>query len=575
MAQNPPAGTGADNLVWGAHLVDALVAAGVSRAVLSPGSRSTPLTLAWLRHPGARTFVRVDERSAAFFALGLARAGGEPVALVATSGSAPTHWWPAVVEADRAGIPLLLLSADRPLELQDCGANQTVDQVKLFGGHVRAFHQTGDADCRPERLDWLRWLGHRAADQARFPVPGPVHLNIAFREPLLPDAPADAPAGHSRPGPRVFRGILAPDPRAVAEIAEWIAGRPGVIVCGPAPGGIAAAAAIAELAQRLGAPLLADPLSGLRYGPHDRVRVLARYDAFLRGPAAPLPAPGWVIRFGAAPVSKALNQWLESVDAPQVLVAEHGRWQDPIHRAGWVIHSDAGTFAERLSVSLRRPGVERGAWAAALDERERKAAEAAAALRQEGGVLFEGEVFPALLEALPEGARLFAGNSMVIRDLDSFSGTGAKRLQFLGSRGASGIDGNVSTVLGLAAGGGGPVTGVIGDLALLHDLGGLGGAADAEALLVVINNGGGAIFGYLPQAALPEFERGWLTPGGLDIGRAAALFGLPHRRAATRTELAAALAELVPAPGVRVLEVVLDREASVRRHRDYWSAALR
>jgi len=572
MAQNLPAGTGADNLAWAAHLVDALVGAGVTRAVISPGSRSTPLTLAWLRHPAARTFVQVDERCAAFFALGLALAGGGPVALVATSGSAPTHWWPAVIEADRAAVPLLLLSADRPLDLQDCGANQTVDQVKLFGGHVRAFHQTGEADCRPERLHWLGWLAHRAADQARFPVPGPVHLNIAFREPLLPDEPPPAFVRTAPPGPRISRGILAPDPGVVDEVAAQLSGRPGVIVCGPLHGGSPAAPAILELARRLDAPIFADPLSGLRYGPHDRTRVLACYDAFLRRPAA-VPGPEWVMRFGAAPVSKALNQWLEHLQGVQVLVAQHGRWLDPMKRASWVVHSDPETFADALSV--RGPASAPAGWFTALEALEQRAAAAAAALRRNGDALFEGDVLPGLLEALPAGSRLFAGNSMVIRDLDSFSGTAPKKLQLLGSRGASGIDGNVSTVLGLAAGGEGPVAGVIGDLALLHDLGGLRGASGLGVLLMVINNGGGAIFGYLLQAALPEFERGWLTPSGLDIGGAAALFGLRHRRAETGPQLTAALEELVPAEGVRVLEVVLDREASVRRHRDYWAAAIR
>jgi len=202
MTQSPPGDSGADNLLWAAHLVDALVAAGVTRAVISPGSRSSPLALAWLRHPAARTFVQVDERCAAFFALGLAKAGGAPAALVATSGSAPAHWWPAVVEANHSGTPLLLLSADRPLELQDCGANQTVDQVKLFGHQVRAFHQTGEVDCAPSRLRWLRWLAQRAADESRFPAPGPVHINIAFREPLLPARTRWRPTPSSRRGAR-------------------------------------------------------------------------------------------------------------------------------------------------------------------------------------------------------------------------------------------------------------------------------------------------------------------------------------------------------------------------------------
>ncbi|HSD59611.1 MAG TPA: 2-succinyl-5-enolpyruvyl-6-hydroxy-3-cyclohexene-1-carboxylic-acid synthase [Burkholderiales bacterium] len=571
MAQRPPAGTGAENLLWAAHLVDALVAAGVTRVVISPGSRSTPLALAWLRHPAARSFIEVDERSAAFFALGLSRGSGEPAALVSTSGSAPAHWWPAVIEADRSATPLLLLSADRPPELQDCGANQTVDQVKLFGGAVRAFHQTGDVDCAPERVRWLRWLAQRAADQARFPLPGPVHLNIAFREPLLPEGPAPALPQAGEPGLRVSCGTLAPDPRAVEEVEAQISGGAGLIVCGPHSGGARFAPAVAQLARGLGAPIFADPLSGLRFGPHERARVLARYDAFLRGPADGLPAPEWVIRFGAAPVSKSLNQWLARLEVPQVLVAGHGAWLDPVHRATQVLHADAAATCAALVAAGLEPAPPE--WFAGLEARERRAARAAEAAPP-AEPLYEAEVFRALIEALPEGTRLFAGNSMVIRDLDSFSGTSPKALEILGNRGASGIDGNISTVLGLAAAGGAPVAGVIGDLALLHNLAGLHAARGLDALLVVLNNGGGGIFGYLPQAGLPEFERGWLTPANLDIGRAAALFGVEHHRAATGRELDSALAALLPARGVRLLEVVLDREASLRRHRAYWAAAV-
>jgi len=570
MTQSPPGDSGADNLLWAAHLVDALVAAGVTRAVISPGSRSSPLALAWLRHPAARTFVQVDERCAAFFALGLAKAGGAPAALVATSGSAPAHWWPAVVEANHSGTPLLLLSADRPLELQDCGANQTVDQVKLFGHQVRAFHQTGEVDCAPSRLRWLRWLAQRAADESRFPAPGPVHINIAFREPLLPGgAPPDLPQA-GRPAIRVSVGVLLPEKSAVDEWAARISGRPGVIVCGPRNAGSPLETRLAELARCLGVPVLADPLSDLRFGAHDLSRVLARYDAFLRRPSDALPAPEWVIRFGAAPVSKSLNRWLEGLDGSQVLVAEHGHWLDPGHRATEVLHADGAAFCEALLLRPCRPALPD--WFAAFETLERQAADRLQ-LAPADDAFFEGDAFPALLRALPREARLFAGNSMIIRDLDSFSGTGAKPIRVLGSRGASGIDGHVSTVLGIAADGGAPVAGVLGDLALLHDLGGLHAAEGLDALLVVVNNGGGAIFGYLPQAGLAEFQRGWLTPSRLDLGRAAALFGLAHRRAATLPELEAALEALVPARGVRLLEVVVDRETSLRRHREYWAAA--
>ncbi|HSO06709.1 MAG TPA: 2-succinyl-5-enolpyruvyl-6-hydroxy-3-cyclohexene-1-carboxylic-acid synthase [Pelomicrobium sp.] len=567
--RSPGADTAADNLAWAGHLVDALAAAGVTRAVISPGSRSTPLALAWLRHPGARTWVQVDERAAAFFALGLARGSGAPVALLATSGSAPAHWLPAVIEASQSATPLVLISADRPAELQDCGANQTVDQVKLFGSHARAFHQTGEASRAPERLRQLRWLAARAADEARHPLPGPVHINVPLREPLLPAGELPALPHDATPAVRVSHCPPAPRPQAITELAHELAGNPGLIVCGPMAADATFAAAVTDLAAQLGTAVLADPLSNLRFGPHDRRRVLTRYDAFLRHGFVYEGTLRWVLRFGAAPTSKPLLQLLERLDVAQTLVTGDGRWRDPVHRATRVLHADAAQTCHALSLAVdRRFEADLLPPLRALEQHAEAAAKALAGVEP----LFEAQVIGALVERLPGGARVYAGNSMVIRDLDSFSGSGAQAIEMLGSRGASGIDGNVSTALGIAAAADRPFAALLGDLALFHDLNGLHAARDADALLVVLNNGGGGIFGYLPQSALPEFERGWLTPVGLDIGQAARLFGVEHRRAVTAAELTRALDELMPARGARLLEAVIDREASLAHHRVYWEA---
>lgn len=569
-ARSPAADAGADNLLWAGHLVDALVAAGVARAVISPGSRSSPLALAWLRHPRARTHVVVDERAAAFFALGLAKGGGAPAALVSTSGSAPAHWLPAVIEANHSATPLLLLSADRPAELQDCGANQTVDQVKLFGTHVRAFHQTGEASHAAERLRQLRWLAGRAADAARYPLPGPVHINVPLSEPLLPAGDAPPLPHDTTPAIDVSHPVAAPDPRAVTDVARLLAGSPGVIVCGPMRADPPFAAAVGALAAQLGSVILADPLSNLRFGIHDRSRVLTRYDAFLRHGFVYEGTLQWVLRFGAPPTSKPLAQLLARLDVPQVLVSADGRWLDPTHRAARVLHADPAQACHAIACAIERPfEADLLPPLRALDQH----AEADAQRLAEVKPLFEAHVIHALLARLPDGARLFTGNSMVVRDLDGFSGSGAKRIDILGSRGASGIDGNVSTVLGIAAASDGPVVGLLGDLALFHDLTGLQAAREADALLVVLNNGGGGIFGYLPQAGLPEFERGWLTPAGLDIEQAAGLFGVAYRRAASGAELGRALDALLAEPGTRLLEVVIDREASLAHHRAYWGEA--
>lgn len=559
--------SGADNLIWAAHLVDALVAAGVGRAVISPGSRSTSLALAWERHPKARTFVQVDERCAAFFALGLARAQQQPVALVCTSGSAPGHWLPAVIEANHSLTPLILLSADRPRELQECGANQTIDQARLFGSHVRASHQAGPAEPAPERLRQLRWLARRAVDQSRWPLPGPVHLNLPLREPLVPAQwPVDLPRDGA--GIPVAYPLLHPAPGAAADIARLVSGESGIIVCGPLETGPDFADALSRLARALNCPVLADPLSGLRFGAHDRSRILTHYDGFLRSPR-PTLKPQWVLRFGAMPVSKFLQQFLARLEVPHVLVESHGRWPDATHSTSQLVRADPGALCRELLAAPLRPGPDTGF--AAFADAERQASEA---LETNLGAadLNEGDVIRALFQRLADGATLFAGNSMVIRDVDTFAAGNSNQIRLMGSRGASGIDGNVSTVMGIAAAGGGPVVGLLGDLALYHDLNGLLAGREVSALLVVLNNGGGGIFGHLPQAGLPEFERNWLTPVNLDLEKAAALFDLAYLRAATRTEAEAALDVLLKASGTRLLEVVIDREASVARHRAYWAA---
>jgi 2-succinyl-5-enolpyruvyl-6-hydroxy-3-cyclohexene-1-carboxylate synthase len=555
-------GPGASNLRQALALVEGLVAAGVEHAVLSPGSRSTPLALACLRTPALTSHVAVDERCAAFFALGLARATGRPAAVVATSGSAPAHWYPAVIEADESGVPLVLLSADRPPELVGWGANQTTDQGQLFGRHVRAFHPLGPAEEGPG-LDHARALGVRAGEESRWPVPGPVHLNVAFREPLVPEAPVEVPAATARPWHPPWP---APEPGQVARVAGTVAGRPGVILCGPRPLEEAAATALAGLAGALACPVLADPLSGLRFGPHPRARVLARYDAFLRQEelAAAL-APDWVLQVGPLPVSKAVLAYLaRHPRAERLLLDPTGRWADPLHRPGERLRADPEALARALLAAGPRPAPH-GWWAGFEAAEARAGPLAGEALPTEAGVV------RAILDRLPDRSTLFCGNSLPVRQVDTWSGVGPRRLGLVGSRGVSGIDGQVSTALGLAAGTGRPTAALLGDLAFYHDLTGLALARGLDVTLVVLNNGGGGIFEYLPQAGLPELERGWLTPLGLDLAHAARLFGLGFRRVEGMEGCAGAIGEALAAGGPRVVEVMIDRAESLARHRAYWA----
>ncbi len=552
------------NLRWALALIDGLAAAGVAHAVISPGSRSTPLALACERHPGIETHVVLDERSAAFFALGLAKAEGRPAAVIGTSGSAPANWFPAVIEADYGAVPLLLLSADRPPELRECGANQAVDQAGLFGSHVRFAFDLGVAEASPEALRHVAARARQAAAMSRWPLPGAAHLNVPLREPLVPAVIPEF--DFPRKPDAEFFPVAEPSVAAISRLAGELSGRVGVIVCGAMPDSPGFAAAVAALAARLGCPVLADPLSGLRFGGHDRSRVLTRYDAFLRNRRfTEAQRPAWVLRFGAMPVSKALQQYLGGLDgACHILAEAHGRRLDPLHQAVILLHAEAAPVCAalaRMPLQAAPP-----AWLAEFVRMEKLAGENATALPA------EGRVVRAMVERLPPGATLFSGNSLPIRDIDGFSGSGAKPLRIAANRGASGIDGNVSTALGMAAARQGKVAALLGDLTCCHDIGGLLAARGLDAVLVVLNNGGGGIFGYLPQAGLESFERLWLTPAGLDFEQVARLYGLAYRRADTPQAFAGIFAQALETPGVNLVEVTVGREESIACHRAYWAA---
>lgn len=550
------------NLERAFALLDGLASAGLRHVVVSPGSRSTPLALAAGMHPGLRTWVRIDERSAAFFALGLARGEGTPAAVIATSGSAPTHWYPAVVESEHALVPLILLSADRPPELHGCGANQTIDQQALFGVHVRGFHNLApEVGC-----DVARRLGADAGRLSSAPVPGPVHVNIQFREPLVPDAVPELTA--SSRGGRVSSPVRTPGAGQMDDAVAAMTGAPGVIACGWGRYRDGFPKAVTTLAARMNVPVIADPLSGLRRGDHDTGHVITAADTFLRDPAfLREQPPAWVLRFGAYPVSRAFGEYLDAPGNQVVLVDPWDRRADPGRRAALVIRADEVEVCRALLE--RKPAPAPPEWFAAFELRERQAVS-----RLQKGLaeppFHEGDIIAALCRGLPPGTVLFSGNSLPVRQLDTHLRAGPA-LEVMANRGVSGIDGNLSTVLGLA-GAGRRVAGLLGDVAFSHDLGALAQCHGLDATVVVVNNGGGAIFGYLPQAGLQAFEQLWLTPPGLDLQRAASLFGVAWRRVHTADEFEDALGALLQRPGVRIIEAVVDRQASEAYHRALWDA---
>lgn len=542
---------------WAAALLDGLARSGVRRVVASPGSRSTPLTLAAMRHPGLQTHVVLDERSAGFFGLGLAKAEKRPVALIATSGSAIANWAPAVVEADMARIPLILLSADRPPELQDCGANQSMDQIGLFGRHVRAFHALpppeGDAT-------WLTDFAARVANESLVPVAGPVHVNAPLREPLTPRELTPQAAGAG--GPEILRGRAELDADQIQHIATSLRGR-GVVFCGPEDLGEKFRDEVVLLARRLKIPIVADMLSGLRFDGRNDPHILGFPDCIARA----APRFDWALRFGPAPVGKAVNAWLRAnAGAVQAVVAADGRFADPDRIATHFLAADPASLCHALAEAPAPDD-----WLDGLLARDRAARRNAETICA-AGPLFEGALLRALFASLPDGAGLFLANSLVIRSAEWFCGAGGQKRACFGNRGLSGIDGNLSTACGLAAARG-RVVAVLGDLAFLHDVNALLLARDLPLTVLVVDNGGGGIFDHLPQNALPEFERGWRTPQSFDAAALARAFGLDYRRVEDVAEGVAAVGESLDRPGATLVHAVIDPRLSLSLCRTFFATS--
>ena len=554
-------------------LVDELVRCGLTEAVIAPGSRSAALAMALHADDRVRLHVRIDERSAAFLALGLAKAAGRPVAVVCTSGTAAANFHPAVLEAHESRVPLLVLTADRPPELRGTGANQTVDQIKLYGQAARWFCEVGVPEGRLGMVAYWRATACRAWAEAVGSPAGPVHLNLAFREPLTPEAdeegfpePLD---GRSAGAPWV---ALSPGRRSLGDAglndlaAELAGAERGLLVAGDGPD----AGPLVAVAERLGWPVLAEPTSGARCGPHAiaSAALLTQSAAF-----AGAHAPDLVLRSGRPQLSRRVSALIGRQVARQILVDPDGAWLDPGRAVSRVVRADAATLSGPLLGLLPERGA--GEWLASWRAADARARDAVDRLLDAGG-LSEPRVARDLAAALPAGATLVVGSSMPIRDLDQVMAPRAD-VRVLANRGASGIDGFVSTATGIALASAALTVALCGDLSFLHDANGLLGA-DADLTIVVVNNDGGGIFSFLPQARHPEgFETLFGTPHGADLGRLATAYGAAHRLVSEPGELTSAIAEAGAAGGIRVLEVRTDRAANVELHqrlRDAVIAAL-
>ncbi|HEV8625629.1 MAG TPA: 2-succinyl-5-enolpyruvyl-6-hydroxy-3-cyclohexene-1-carboxylic-acid synthase [Acidimicrobiia bacterium] len=575
-------------------LVDEFARAGLTDAVVAPGSRSAPLALALADDERIRLHVHLDERSGAFFALGVAKASGRPTLVLCTSGTAAAHFHPAVLEAEHSRVPLIVCTADRPAELRDTGAPQTTDQIHLYGSAVRFFADL-PADGDPAARSAWRPIAARVWAEAAGPPAGPVHLNVAFREPLVPVGPEEAIAAagmepgraDGRPWVLSHRAGPAalPAQEAAQSSARILAVERGLVVAGwGSPAGAE------EVAAFLRWPILADGISGLRRGAggaaggRSAVPLVTTYEALLRVPAfAAAHRPDLVIRFGGPLTSKTAMGWLDA-SIPQILVDPEGGWLDPQRTAAERVPAlpDLGAAA----VLEREPLPAVTDWCDTWLAAERTARQALDTFLDGDDEPFEGRVARDVAATCATSAldpALVVASSMPVRDLEAFAGQVPGRV--FANRGVNGIDGLVSTVLGIAAGrrvgsaepGGRPVVGLLGDLAFLHDAGGLLGAPGRglDAVFVVVDNGGGGIFSFLPQAALPSerFELLFGTPPEADVVAVAQAYGVPAERVGRAAEVGPAVERGLDAKGARVIVVPTgDRTANVDRHRQAWAA---
>jgi 2-succinyl-5-enolpyruvyl-6-hydroxy-3-cyclohexene-1-carboxylate synthase len=524
-----------------ATLVDEWIRGGVLHAVIAPGSRSTPLALALAARHELAVHVFHDERSAAFAALGIGLSTGVPAVLLCTSGTAATHFYGAVVEAHQAEVPMIVCTADRPPELRDVGAAQTISQTELYGTNVRWFHDPG-----PPSLDaahtW-RAMASRAVVDASGPRPGPLHLNVPFREPLVGE-PGPLPGGRADDAPwqRAWIGDSMLDDRSLHDLVQVLDRQRGVIVVGKTSGHVGLADAVHELAGRVGWPVLADPRSGCRTAHPTTVSAfddLLRYAAF-----ADAHVPEVVLHIGTPPASKLLSQWLAKSGAVHVQVHSTAAWIDPDQMVG----------------AARTP------WLARWRRAEAAAQAAIDTVVASSALLTEPAVARTLIDALPDGSHLVVSSSMPVRDVEWY-GRARDGLTVHSNRGANGIDGVTSTAIGIALATRAPTALLIGDVAFLHDSAGLTALAQrrVDLTMVIIDNDGGGIFSFLPQATSVEHDRFELLYGtahATDLPALLAAHGLSSRRAATGAELTAAIAD----PSIRAVIVTTNRADNVVAH---------
>ena len=539
-----------------ASLVDELYQLGVRHAVFSPGSRSTTLAMLFQSHGGFHTYMNIDERSAGFMALGIAKAQGEPAVLVCTSGSALTHYGPAVVEAKHSGVPMIILSADRPYTLQQVGAPQTIDQQKYFGTAVNYYEELS-VPSESHYYTYPRQVARRAYLKANDHKLGPVHINVPLFEPLVPNREEEYfKQGRSA---KPFRLVKH---QKIASLASLLNGKRVLILGGPT---VMNPKAVVDFADRIGAVVIGDPLSNLR----QYEKVISIYDAFLAHHERwEELRPDVVIQLGQIPVSKRIQQWMETLtDIDYITVSPNAEVVNPSLTTTIHVMASVDVFLWEMSlgISVAQDLEYVRVWQG-IESNSREQLDKV----QEEPNLFEGRTIHMLQQMMPDEGQLLVANSMSIRDMDYFWATGRSQAMVYGNRGTNGIDGTVSTALGLSTNGK-PTVMLTGDLSFFHDMNGLaiGKTHGMNLTIILHNNDGGGIFQYLPQKGTDDFDYLFNTPQGIDYSGLATMYGLDYVKVTTNAELEQAMQQYIGTEGIHLIEVPTSKESSRELHKVY------
>ena len=584
--------------IYAVVFVDELQRAGIRNVVICPGSRSTPLAMAFASQTAIRTWMHVDERSAAFFGLGMAKKLHKPVALLCTSGTAAANFLPALVEATLSRIPLIVLTADRPHELRDNGAPQSIDQNRLYGTHAKWFVEVALPEATDTALRYVRTIADRAVAASQAIPSGPVHLNFPFREPLTPEPihgqslplveQRDLNVWQGRPGNAQYIEVHdttlgTPNDLTIGKIRHMISeAQRGLIIAGPNDNSMLIEPLV-RMAQYLGYPILADPLSQMRCSVSQQSMILTSYDAFLRIDSFIESAqPELIIRFGAIPTSKTLLLYLKRhASTPLVVIDGNDSWEEPTQLASQLIHANPTVLCNDLLHAIEQhhtdeemPSVASRAWLRLWQDTDKITQQALLNTIYDFREIFEGRVFCELANLLQDCTTLYVGNSMPVRDLDTFFWSGEQCIRIMGNRGANGIDGVISSALGASAVAGNEQTVlVLGDLSFFHDLNGLLAARlyELNLTVILINNDGGGIFSFLPQAAHPEhFEQLFGTPTGLNFQPVVKMFGGRFQRVDNWESFRKAVIQGLHSSGLDVIEIPTERTGNVKMHRQLW-----